>query len=278
MIRNKTEERKRRLSTKTLDQAFRKEVEEGLNCSPIESKALLDIVKEIYMPYLHDNETIHPGQMVVMGIDSDEPPGKPLEKCKFKPVVITKYSGESDDNIRLENSYRGVTALRRLQLKRIAEEAKDQGVLLTAEDFAYKVFNCGYRTICRDLKHFRSKRITIPVRSQQKDIGRALTHRVRAVELYIKRKLLTQIAQEMRHSLNSIQNYINKFARVASLTKKGHSISEIAFVVQISPNLVKKYQGLYQRFNTPEYSERIEEIIAQFKPKKRGQENKRVKP
>ncbi len=54
MIRNKTEERKRRLSTKTLDQAFRKEVEEGLNCSPIESKALLDIVKEIYMPYLYD--------------------------------------------------------------------------------------------------------------------------------------------------------------------------------------------------------------------------------
>ena len=43
MIRNKTEERKRRLSIKALDQAFRKEVEEGLNCSPIESKALLDI-------------------------------------------------------------------------------------------------------------------------------------------------------------------------------------------------------------------------------------------
>jgi len=73
MIRNKTEERKRRLSTKTLDQAFGKEVEEGLNCSPIESKALLDIVEEIYMPYLYDSKTIHSGQMVVMGINIDEP-------------------------------------------------------------------------------------------------------------------------------------------------------------------------------------------------------------
>lgn len=89
--------------------------------------------------------------------------------------MITKYNGESDDNIRLESGYQGVTALRRLQLKRIAEEAKDQGVLLTAEDFAYKVFNCGCRTICPDLKYFRSKRTVIPVRSQQKDIGRALT-------------------------------------------------------------------------------------------------------
>jgi len=56
MIRNKTEEKKRRLSTKTLDQSFRKETEEGLNCSPIESKALIDIVREIYMPYLHNNQ------------------------------------------------------------------------------------------------------------------------------------------------------------------------------------------------------------------------------
>ena len=278
MIRNKTEERKKRLSTKTLDQAFRKEVEEGLNCSPIESKALLGIVEEIYMPYLNDSQTIHPGQMVVMGIDIDEPPGKPLEKCKFKPIVITKYNGESDDNIRLENGYQGVTVLRRVQLERIAEEAKNQGVLLTAEDLAYKIFNCGYRTICRDLKYFRSKGITIPVRSQQKDIGRALTHRVKAVELYIQRRLPTQIAQEIRHSLNSIKNYINKFARVVSLTKEGHSVSEIAFIVQISPSLVRKYQGLYQKFNTPEYSERIEEIIAEFKPKKRGQGNRRVKP
>ncbi|MEA1964386.1 MAG: hypothetical protein U9O41_04565, partial [Candidatus Aerophobetes bacterium] len=121
MIRNKTEEKKRRLSTKTLDQAFRKEAEEGLNCSPIESKALLDIVREVYMPYLHEAQTIHPGQMVVMAINVDEPPRKPLEKCKFKPIVITKYNGESDDNIRLENGYRGVTALRRAQLKRVAE-------------------------------------------------------------------------------------------------------------------------------------------------------------
>lgn len=277
MIRNKTQERKKRLSTKTLDQAFKKQVEEGLNCSPIESKALLDIVKEVYMPYLHDNRTIHPGQMVVMGIDIDEPPGKLLEECRFKPVVITKYSGESDDNIRLENSSRGTAALRRAQLERVTEEAKNQGVLLTAEDLAYKIFNCGYRTICRDLKYFRSKGITIPVRSQQKDIGRALTHRVKAVELYIQRRLLTQIAQEMRHSLNSIKSYINKFARVASLTREGYSVSEIAFLVQISPSLVKKYQQLYQKFNTAEYSERIEEIITQFKPKKGGREKKRIK-
>ncbi len=34
----------------------------------------------------------------------------------------------------------------------MAHEALDQGALLTAEDLAYRIFNCGLRTISRDLK------------------------------------------------------------------------------------------------------------------------------
>ena len=34
----------------------------------------------------------------------------------------------------------------------MAQEALDQGGLLTAEDFAFRIFNCGLRTISRDLK------------------------------------------------------------------------------------------------------------------------------
>jgi transposase len=45
-------------------------------------------------------------------------------------------------------------------------------------------------------------------------------------------------------------------------TRDGHSVDEIAFLMQISPSLVRAYQELYERYNTPEYQERIEEIIA----------------
>jgi len=68
-----------------------------------------------------------------------------------------------------------IAALRRRQIVRMAQEALDQGALLTAEDFAFRIFNCGLRTISRDLQALAEEDITVPLRSQQRDIGRAIT-------------------------------------------------------------------------------------------------------
>jgi hypothetical protein len=147
----------------------------------------------------------------------------------------------------------------------MAQEALDQGALLTAEDFAFRIFNCGLRTISRDLKALAKEGIVVPLRSQQKDAGRALTHRVQAVELYVKRHTFTQIRQRIRHSLSSIANYVVTFAVVVAHTRDGHSVDEIAFLMQISPSLVRAYQELYEQYDIPEYQERINEIIATVK-------------
>jgi len=49
-IRNKKRQVHRRLDSKTLDAQFIHEVRRGLNCSPFEAEAVLDVVKEIYFP------------------------------------------------------------------------------------------------------------------------------------------------------------------------------------------------------------------------------------
>ena len=131
----------------------------------------------------------------------------------------------------------------------MANEALDQGALLTGEDLAFRIFNCGLRTISRDLKALVQKGVVVPLRSQQKDAGRALTHRVQVVEMYLKRHTFTQIRQRMRHSLL----YVITFALVVAHTRDGHTIDEIAFLMQISAGLVRQYQ------------ERIEEMIATVK-------------
>jgi predicted ArsR family transcriptional regulator len=159
----------------------------------------------------------------------------------------------------------GITALRRQQLERMAQEALDQGALLTAEDLAFRIFNCGLRTISRDLQALAEEGIVVPLRSQQKDAGRALSHRVQAVELYLKRYTFTQIQKRIYHSLHSIANYVTSFTIVVAHTRDGHSVDEIAFLMQISPSLVRAYQGLYAQYNTPEYQERLNEIVALVK-------------
>ncbi len=51
-IRNKKRQVRRRLDSKTLDAQFIHEVRHGLNCSPFEAEVVLDVVKEIYFPFL----------------------------------------------------------------------------------------------------------------------------------------------------------------------------------------------------------------------------------
>jgi len=199
-------------------------------------------------------------------VSADEPGHKPLSKCKMVPVVLTLYAGEEDHKYRLaRKGDPGTVALRRRQMVRMVQEALDQGALLTAEDFAFRIFNCGLRTISRDLKALAEEGIVVPLRSQQKDAGRALTHRVQAVELYLKRCTFTQIRQRIHHALSSIANYMVTFAVVVAHTRDGHAVDEIAFLMQISPTLVRTYQELYERYDVPEYRSRIDELIAAVK-------------
>jgi hypothetical protein len=270
MIRDTEREQLNRLAVKTLDQIFVMRAKEGLGCSMFEAEALTDLVREVYFPWLSRPEAVQAGQLVLTAVSADEPGTKPLSQCKMVSVVLTLYAGEPDHRLRLEHGRQGIAQLRQRQIYRMAQEALDQGALLTAEDFAFRIFNCGLRTISRDLKALAAEGRTVPLRSQQKDAGRAITHRVQAVELYLKRHTFTQIQRRIHHSLTSIANYVTCFSIVVTHTRDGHSVEEIAFLMQISPSLVRAYQELYAQFDTPAYRERIDELITRAESEKGG--------
>jgi hypothetical protein len=256
MIRDFEREQLNRLTAKTLDQIFSMRLQEGLGCSMFEAEAVTNLVREVYfpwlaspqavqagqlaLPWLASPQAVQAGQLALTVVSAEEPGHKPLSQCKMVPVVLTLYAGEEDHQLRLQHTRQGVARLRQQQLYRMAQEALDQGGLLTAEDFAFRIFNCGLRTISRDL-------------------------RVQAVELFLKRYTFTQIQERIRHSLSSIANYVITFSIVVLHTRQGHTVDEIAFLMQISPALAQAYQELYEHYNIPEYQERLEEIIQQVK-------------
>src|SRR4030042_2709480 len=176
-IRQPKQEQINRLMVKTLDQIFIARAQDGLGCSLFEAHALTELVKDVYFPWLSQPEAIQAGQLVLPVVSANEPGHKPLVQCKMTSVILTLYAGEEDYQYRLAHGPDGVAALRQRRIERIANEALDQGGLLTAEDLALRIFNCGLRTISRDLKALAKQDIVVPLRSQQKDAGRALSHR-----------------------------------------------------------------------------------------------------
>lgn len=253
-----------RVNQKTLDHFFLSQVERGANCPPFVSNAILEIAKRVY--YLDSStkceDRVKPGQYRVIGIVSSEPAGKTLEDCQKGECIITLDAGQEDRAIRAQY---GIAALRRARLLRICSEACEQGILLSHEDIAYNILNCSLRTVARDVRYWRQKGLMVPTRGQQKDIGPGLSHKVMAVKLYLERKHPVEIARSLHHSVNAIERYSECFARVVTLHEQGLKPVEIAFVVQISEGLVSQYLALYDRFNTPEYRNRLDEIIGKFR-------------
>jgi hypothetical protein len=232
--------RRGRLDAKTLDSMFRRRIEEGANCSPFVSQAILATVKEIFAVGPEDPEhQLGLGQIRLLVVAAEEPPGKALEECQKVSTLLTLDAGQVDYQVRLAH---GVEGLRRSRILRVTAEAREQGGLLSYEDLAFRLFNCGVRTIVRDVAALRRREIEVPTHGQQQDIGPGQTHRVQAVRLYLQGQESNEIARRLYHTLGSIENYVTTFARVALLVYKGYGDDEIAFVMRRSTPLVAAYR------------------------------------
>jgi hypothetical protein len=266
-------QRRERLDAKTLDNLFRRRIEEGAKCSPFVSQAILQIVKEVY-PLNPDDlgKELDLGQVKLLVAAAHEPAGKALEDCQKVTVLLT-LDDKDDLAVRTRD---GVHGLRRSRILRLATEARDQDGLLSYEDLAYRLLNCGLRTLVRDIAVLRRRGIEVPTRGQQQDIGPGQTHRVQAVRLFLQGKEANEIARALYHSLSSIENYVTTFARVVFLANKGYGTDEIAFVIHRSPALVAAYRQLYDEFRTqPSARARLRELLGRIQEKTRKPRGKK---
>jgi hypothetical protein len=253
----------KRLDLKTLENVFLKSVEQGTNCSPFESQAILSITKKIFM--LDDNQpddNIKPGQMKAIGVSFNEPAGKPLSSCRMLECIITIYNGKDDDYIR---ATQGITGLRRAIILRITAQALEQGVLLTQDDLAFHILHCGLRTLNRDIRYFKEQNIFVPTRGMQSDIGPGISHKVKAIELLLQRKNTHEIAKLLYHTIDSIERYTHTFSRVVYLAKQGFDAQQISFTVRISDNLVNQYLDLFNKYNNKKYNDILDSICSTTK-------------
>ena len=243
-IRNFKKEILDRLDSKTIDSQFKTEIISGLNCSPFEADAVLEVVKEVYFPFIEPtSSSILPGKITLVAVDADEPAGKPIAKCQKRTICLTVHQGPEHDRLLQEE---GPTEFRRSRIIALCQEALSQGALLTREDLAYRIFFAGLRTISRDLSYLRKSDSlrAIPLRSTVQDIGPVLTHRVEIVRLALLGKTTTEICLQTHHSLAAVNNYLSTFIRCYQLYKREIDISQIAFLVNRSELLTGRYLDL----------------------------------
>jgi len=240
-VRNQNREILQRLDSKTLDAKFLTEVEQGLNCSPFEAEAVLEVVKEVYFPFVDEHcAQAPPGKVTLVAVSAEEPAGKPVVDCEKQTVCLTVHRGAQDDQIVQEQ---GPAGFRLARIPDLCQEALSQGALLTREDLAYRIFFVSPRTITRDLSLLRRTQpeVVIPLRSTVHDIGPVLTHRTKIVRLALQGKTMTEICQSMHHSPQAVSNYLSTFIRCVHLAQKKMQVGQIAFLLRRGKRLVQQY-------------------------------------
>ena len=261
-LRNRSKELLDRLNCKTLDDRFRTEICHGLNCSPFEAAAVLQVVEEVYFPVLDQHQPeLPPGKISLVLVAADEPAGKPVAKCQKQSVCLHVHRGGQDDAL-IEKQ--GTAAFRQARIPDLCQEALSQGGLLTCEDLAYRIFFVSTRTITRDLTILRNdaSQGPIPLRSIKHDIGPVLSHRVQIVRLALEGKTTSQICHIMHHSPQAVANYLGTFSRVAQLQQNGMQAGQIAFLLRRGKQLIEHYLELLAECrNDNNLSYHLEELL-----------------
>jgi len=274
----------KRIALRNSQETFANVITEGTSCSKFEAAVISSKALEIFNlgPY-GDDSTFLPGQMSWRAIDAAEPPGKPLSACKYKTIRLTVHSIEEDQEVLLKYDR---SAKRGQQMARMCEEAFSQGTLLTQEDLA-TLLDCDVRTIRNDQKLYQQKYgILIATRGNKCDIGPGITHREKAIQLFLDGQEAISIARQLQHSLKAVERYINSYCRIVYCQQQLRDTLKTAMVVGVSVALVNKCLDIHKAHcQKTEYRERLKNIEevgsafwqAQDSKKKLGRIERRLK-
>lgn len=229
-----------RLATKDAQHTIVARISEDFNLTPVLARAHYEQMAR----YFADVGQLarEPGELCYLAVAAEEPAGKPLSMCTKRSIRLQLTSAEDIEALRSK----GLAAMRRLRLMRLARQARVQNALLTIEDLAY-LTSSSIATIKRDLKEMRTHGEAVPTRGQIRDIGPTLSHKSQVVQLYLWGYQFTDIEKRTAHSEGSIKRYLADFRQIAALHARKASTAEIRAATGRSARLIAEYIAIYER-------------------------------
>ncbi len=249
-----SEQKTNRLLEKTTLHAIQVELQTGYNLSPVEAQVLASHVQQLV-----DEQTgfsRQQGQITYQAIAIDEPPGKPLKKCRKVPVYLSVVAN-GDAQVWAN---KGPQALRRSRVHRIVYETLMQGGALSQEDIAC-ILGISRKSVQRIFAYFRKQDQRLPSRGEIQDMGRGVSHKVPIIRKYVQDLSFSRISLELgKHGISNMARYLRHFALVMILEDRGLTPEQMQSVIGISKNLIEQYQALYAELNVPEHTRALERL------------------
>lgn len=199
------------------------------------------------------------GQIIFHAVSKVVPPGVPVEEMHLVPVKLSFY--DPDDC-----TVRNQQELLDKRIKRISNEAFNQGALLTQADIAILVGE-STKTIARHIAELEKKDVLVPTRGKWKDIGPGVSHKKRILELYLKGDEYTDIERKTKHTGEAIMRYVKDFARIMVLTEEGFNDTELRIITGLSEKTIREYKDIIEIYSTEDFKDRLDQLRGIFRKK-----------
>jgi len=207
-------------------------------------------VMKLFKEYNRDAWNLEPGQTMWFAVCADEKQGygKPLEKTRITPVILSVVHDE--DRKTRENGY-SHKELRKFKIARLLREAYEQKGVLSQADVA-EMLGVSTGTVSKDIREYQiENQVVLPYRGTIHDLGRAITHKKIIIGHFLKNVPTPDIARITGHTEEACDRYIKAFKKVRTLHGSMNH-QEIARTLDMSEFLVKEYIAIIEEFNKKE--------------------------
>lgn len=217
---------------------------------------LVDDVKMLLAEFYPETEGMGSG-MLIWTCTADEGkkarPGKRTEEYKTVTVQLPLITVEDlrDRTGSKTSSGKKVEKAKerdKRRLARIAKSADEQGGLLTIAELSV-ILNKSYQITAKYVREWEEETgELLPLKGYRMDQGSRPTHKKEIVRLYEQGVEPPDIARETRHSLKSVDRYLQDYERVRILLKRDMSIEDISSTIGRGQRVVVEYVELARQF------------------------------
>ena len=135
------------------------------------------------------------------------------------------------------------------RLARLAKSAEQQGGLLTLAELSV-LLNKSYALTGQYARQwYEETQEVLPLKGYRMDQGSRPTHKAEIIHLYEQGVEPPDIARETRHSLKSVDRYLQDYERVKLLLNRGLAVTEISSTIGRGESLVLEYINIIRQYH-----------------------------
>ena len=192
-------------------------------------------------------EHLRPGQCVWNAVAIETRADS--SNLRLIPVVLTLVD---DQDITRLSAGESVYRVAQDATARLLMEAYDQGALLSMRDIGLLTWHRG-TAISQWRKSWEERhQEVLPHPGSLQDFGSCLTHKMAIIEKVIyENKDPRRVAQETKHTQQSVDMYLKDFHRVRTCYQQNQDIEFICQVTGMSKHLVAQYLDIIQKYEKP---------------------------